>query len=66
MGSSVKELGHMTTADGFRIIMLEKFGLSAEKEESSLIVSFFEDSFEDIPGAVTNLIETMISVKNQL
>jgi hypothetical protein len=65
MGLTVK-LGHTTSAEGFRKIMLEKFGFAAEKEESDLIVRFFEDSFEDIPGAVGNLMETLMSVKNQL
>ena len=56
MGTSVK-LGHSASADEFRLIMLDKFGFAAEQEESDLTVRFFEDSLEDIPGAVTNLME---------
>ena len=60
MGSSVKLGCADTKGDELKIIMLEKFGFS---EADDLLVEFFDDSFDNIIGAVENLVKTMIAVK---
>ena len=52
MGSSLK-FAHSTNGDKFMVPMLEKCGF--EGSEGNLIVEFFEDTFEDIMGAMNDL-----------
>jgi hypothetical protein len=56
MGSSLK-FAHSTNGDKFKVLMLEKFGF--EESESNLIVEFFEDNFEDMKGAVDDLMRVL-------
>ena len=63
MGTSTK-LGHSTTGNVFKGLMLNKFGF--EESDGDLIVEFFEDSFEDIEGAVADLMRILKNIKAQV
>jgi hypothetical protein len=63
LGTSTK-LGHSTTGTVFKGLMLNKFGF--EETDGDLIVEFFEDSFEDIDGAVADLMRILKNIKAQV
>jgi hypothetical protein len=63
MGSSLK-FAHSTNGDKFKGLMLDKFGF--EESEGNLIVEFFEDNFEDMKGAINDLMRILKSVKAQV
>ena len=63
MGSSLK-FAHSTNGDKFKVLMLDKFGF--EESECNLIVEFFEDNFDDIMGAINDLMRILKSVNAQV